>query len=333
MSVAVVRRAGGGMRRAGVVIGLVLALLLGALPAGAGTPVAPPAPRPAPALAAPAEVKGPPPSLSGAAGGRSSGTRSAQAGAQAAESAPVTNYFYAAASTRRATEGTQVRAQISKPELAPGDHHSLFEVAAQSADGKHIVEVGWTVDRALNGDDRPHLFVYHWVDRNPGCYNGCGFVQVDDDVVAGMELPFEAAATLAAPGETLTSAAVAAPAEGVFAIRHRNRRWWVGYNGVWFGYFPDSLWSNGFTQAGLVQWFGEVAASSSAPCSDMGTGVLGTAPAATLVSEIALLDKGSPVPPSTISLYNPNPALYVAESLGADTAGLGAVRYGGPGAC
>ncbi len=318
------------MRRASVVLGLVLALLLGALPAGAGTPVAPPATPPAPAPAIPLAVKGPPPSLSG---GRSRGTGAQQATAQAADAAAVTTYFYAAASTRRATEGTQVRAQISKPELASGDHHSLFEVAAQSADGKHIVEVGWTVDRALNGDDRPHLFVYHWVDRSPGCYNGCGFVQVDDDIVAGMELPYQAAAPLAAPAESLTAATAAAPAEGVFAIRHRNRRWWVGYNGVWFGYFPDSLWSNSFTQAGLVQWFGEVAASSSTPCSDMGTGVLGTEPAATLVSEIALLDKGAPVAPGTISLYNPNRTLYVAESLGADAAGLGAVRYGGPGAC
>lgn len=47
----------------------------------------------------------------------------------------------------------------------------------QSEDGRHIVEVGWTVDRELNGDAQPHLFVYHWVDGQATCYNGCGFVQ------------------------------------------------------------------------------------------------------------------------------------------------------------
>ena len=31
--------------------------------------------------------------------------------------------------------------------------------------------------RRVTGDEDPHLFVYHWVNRQTSCYNACGFVQ------------------------------------------------------------------------------------------------------------------------------------------------------------
>lgn len=45
-----------------------------------------------------------------------------------------------------------------RPYLAPGDYHSLAELAVQTADFRQTIEVGWTVDRGLDGDDLPHLF-------------------------------------------------------------------------------------------------------------------------------------------------------------------------------
>ena len=45
--------------------------------------------------------------------------------------------------------------RFAKPALATSDYHSLAELAVQSADGNHIVEVGWNVDRVVNGDDDP----------------------------------------------------------------------------------------------------------------------------------------------------------------------------------
>ena len=80
--------------------------------------------------------------------------------------------------------------------MATGDFHSLAELAVLSSDGQQIVEVGWTVDRGLNGDDDPHLFVFHWVDGVGTCYNGCGFVPITDGSnlgdAAGMTLPVSA---------------------------------------------------------------------------------------------------------------------------------------------
>jgi hypothetical protein len=57
-----------------------------------------------------------------------------------------------------------------------------------TTDRNFIVEVGWTVDDSLNGDYRPHLFVYHWVNNGETCYNGCGFVQVKSPYSPGMAL-------------------------------------------------------------------------------------------------------------------------------------------------
>ena len=38
--------------------------------------------------------------------------------------------------------------------------HSLQQLAVMTTNRNFIVEVGWTVDNSLNGEYRPHLFVY-----------------------------------------------------------------------------------------------------------------------------------------------------------------------------
>jgi hypothetical protein len=48
---------------------------------------------------------------------------------------------------------------VARPELAKVDSHSLAELAAESADARNIVEVGWTVDRSLFKDvTHPNLY-------------------------------------------------------------------------------------------------------------------------------------------------------------------------------
>lgn len=190
-------------------------------------------------------------------------------------------YHYASAYQFAESDGTYANLVIGKPELAKKDYHTLTEIAVQSADGSQIVEVGWTVDRSVNKDEDPHLFVYHWVDGQETCYNKCGFVPYSQTVLPGDTLPV-----------------------GVnkrFGIQFYNGSWWIAYDSEWLGYFPGDLWDGKFTRSGLIQWFGEVAASSSDPCTDMGTG--------------ASADNTAAARAGTISLINgPEPAIQVRSS-------------------
>jgi hypothetical protein len=165
-------------------------------------------------------------------------------------------YLYNAGSQYAETDGFYTNVTIAKPVLAKNDYHTLGELALQSADGKQIVEVGWNVDRVVNGDDDPHLFVYHWVNRVPSCYNGCGFVQYSKNIK---------------PGDTLSY-----DVTKKFGIQYFNGAWWIAFDSEWIGYFPEQLWNDEgikFSRSGLVQVFGEVAASRTDTCSSMGNGV------------------------------------------------------------
>lgn len=168
--------------------------------------------------------------------------------------------------------GASVKLWRARPNLDPADanSHSLQELAVQSVDQLQIVEVGWTVDRSLNGDTAPHLFVYHWVDGIPTCYNGCGFVQTSTRVV---------------PGEKLSSGAFS-----TFRIEHVGDEWQISLDGTMFGYFPDSLWGGStFTQPLLIQAFGEVASTSTPTCNQMGTGQYAESPASSAIEDFTLL--------------------------------------------
>jgi Neprosin len=163
------------------------------------------------------------------------------------------DYLYALGKQEATVDGVAAQLTVAKPKLGAADWHSLAEIAVQSADGQQVVEVGWNVDRVTNGDENTHLFVYHWVDGKATCYNGCDFV------------PY-AGATIA-PGATL-AADVIKP----FGIQYSAGNWWIAYDSAWIGYFPDKIWNSTFTKGGLVQVFGEIAASSTAPCTEMGNG-------------------------------------------------------------
>lgn len=55
---------------------------------------------------------------------------------------------------------------ISKPSVSFYDYHSLAEITAEN--NGQIVEIGWTV--AIPFLD-PQIFVFHWINGQPTCYN------------------------------------------------------------------------------------------------------------------------------------------------------------------
>jgi hypothetical protein len=178
-------------------------------------------------------------------------------------------YNYVAASQYVNASGASITMLQAQPELDPsdGDAHSLQELAIESTDGQQIVEVGWTVDRGLNGDALPHLFTFHWINGQPTCYNACNFVSTSSTK----------------PGDPVT---VGTSAE--YGIVHRTGKWWITYGGHNIGYYPDSEWNGTFTQFGLVQAFGEVASQAKHSCSDMGNGRRGTRPTSSMISSFTL---------------------------------------------
>lgn len=119
-------------------------------------------PRPAPGRSTAPSPPGNPPT-----GVNPTGVAPTQADPCPAQPTGVPQYHYAGAYQYVTTSGVAAYLDQPQPCLATSDNHSLAEISVQSADGRQIVEVGWTVDRELNGDAQPHLFVYHWVDRSP----------------------------------------------------------------------------------------------------------------------------------------------------------------------
>ncbi len=166
-------------------------------------------------------------------------------------------YYVGASQSNFSGTGASVSIAQADPKVGTSDMHSLAELAVQSPDGQQIVEVGWVVANQINGDNLAHLFVYHWVNRVSSCYNGCGFVALKGTYYAGE--PIQAGTT------------------GKFKIQYSNNQWQIYYNNTELGYYPESLWGGYFIKTGLIQVFGEVAASmTQLPKTQMGNGVLGS---------------------------------------------------------
>jgi hypothetical protein len=197
------------------------------------------------------------------------------------------------------------------PAIAIADAHSLGEIGLSSMDGRQIVEIGWHVDVRVNGDAQPRLFVFHWIDGAATCYNACGWVQVSTTNRPGMRI---------APGEYAD-----------YLIQRQGQDWWLYYNDDALGYFPGSLWTaagTSYTDVGIAQWFGEIAAASPESCSEMGNGVFGNDPAATTMSELTLVSAtGAQVAASADIGTISNPAYY---NIGQTTPT--SFGFGGPGA-
>jgi hypothetical protein len=147
------------------------------------------------------------------------------------------------------------------------DWHSLGEFAAMSSNQQQIVEVGYTVDPAVNktggvGVTTPRPFVFSWVNGVAGVYNGGAFVPTAGvSVVPGV--------TNLTPGAYIT-----------VGIWHDDTQhlWWIKWGTEWIGYYPDTQWSGAtppatFVQMQKIQLFGEIASAKSKSCSDFGMGI------------------------------------------------------------
>jgi neprosin-like protein len=183
-------------------------------------------------------------------------------------------YHYSGGQQFVMADGVYANLKPFAPFVATYDYHSLEEITAEAAGtgGQNIIEVGWTVDRqGVNGLDytNPHLFVGRWLNGAFGGYNGGGFVQL--------------ASPAPQAGQAVTTDINISK---TFSILHSGTAWWVGYNGSWAGYFPDTIWTGAFVQGSLFQGFMEVASKYTRSCTDMGSGVLGSASGGTGIGQV-----------------------------------------------
>ena len=212
-------------------------------------------------------------------------------------------YHDVGATQRTGSDGGFALLTVAQPYVEPGDSHSLAAVAARSVDGWDNVQVGWTVDPVLNGDDKPHLFVFYRSNQTNACYNVCGFEPYGPSTIH--------------PG-----AALPVGATKKFGIQHSGDRWWVAYDTQWIGSFPDTLWSGAFTRTGAVQYFGEVAAPTAEPyCTWMGTGYSPDSTQSARFSSITLINGDN----STLAI-DPIDNVYGVQQLSGTS-----IRFGGPG--
>jgi hypothetical protein len=210
-------------------------------------------------------------------------------------------YTYAQGRQVGDLSGAAANLTIASPKVQPGDWHSLAEIAVQSLDGQQVIEVGWTVDRLVNdGSDDPHLFVFNWIDGGPQCYNGCGYIPAKGASIK--------------PGDTLPLGFKN------FGIQHIGDGWWIAYDTEWIGMFPDSNWKGGYTRAGQVQYYGEVASSDPTTCTQMGNGNSPETSAAARFGSVVYVDG----PPVNLAVRSTNESLYSTNRLNDRT-----FRYGG----
>lgn len=214
-------------------------------------------------------------------------------------------YDYANGAESATARGASVVLFQARPEINLNDAgtHSLQELAVEDAQGRQIVEIGWTVDLGLNGDTRPHLFVYHWVDGVGKGYNRPGFTRTSKSIKPGM--------------------AVAGGRPARFAIAYSSHRWWLSYNGHRFGYYRASLWGNRYTKAGLVQAFGEVSSATGRTCNDMGNGRFGSSSHASYIKDFRLIGSSAP---SRLTISATSPKRYSVGHRHSTS-----FRLGGPG--
>lgn len=243
-------------------------------------------------------------------------------------------------------DGIRSTMTIEQPYLDTADYHSLMELAAiksivpstGGAAQRNIVEIGWTVDRALNGGSAvPHLFVFAWKNGVGLGYNAAGgFV---DNGTCGTN----AGASLSADVGTQKG----------FILQYRTvaggaavEGWWAWHgnsafsSGCWVGHWPATIWTTGvptvtgFTGPGEAHWFGEtVVDSAGAKCSDMGDGTLGSTYTAPIAQASDPAWVSSARLTSGATLTNASLTPFASHSTAYDTGAFSAttVLLGGPG--
>jgi hypothetical protein len=249
--------------------------------------------------------------------------------AKATAPANDATYFYNTGEMSGRAAGAYANISVQKPKVASTDYHSLAEVAIRDEAGTgQMIEIGWTVDPGLNGNDDPHLFVFSWINGVPQGYN---------TEKLSTFVPFVNVSGITAKA-TLSDIGV----KHQLGFTYFGGNWWAAFDKLWIGHFPGSAWTNAgatFDETGVVQVFGEVAARGDAPCTDMGNGVSGTSSDAAKVNPVGWAtdqDKtdGLITPPSSadmdISGSDNATGLYQVYTYATTKQ---AFRYGGPGAC
>ncbi len=155
------------------------------------------------------------------------------------------------------------------------------------------------------------LFVFHWKDWVPTCYNACGWVQYSSTYFPGQSL-------VALKGKQVYVGYV-----------FYQGNWWAWFDNQWLGYYPGTEWNGEYTLANTIQWFGEVSTHNGVPPkTDMGNGSFPAVGSA--ASMITLCDV---VARDWVCWYRDQQMLSATVAADYDIArtGFGSVRYGGPG--
>jgi Neprosin len=184
-------------------------------------------------------------------------------------------YNYVTAYVYHTNEGASDLLKQAEPKLARNAWHSLEEIAVRSVNSDQTVEIGWTSQKTAGSTDSrvpARLFVYHWVNGKGTCYSSasdwCGFVSTSKTIRPMME--------------------VGAGKLRLYSIHYSHGRWNLGYDHKTFGYFPERDWNGHYTQAGYVETFGEIAATSKRTCTQMGNGLGPENPKASEIADFKL---------------------------------------------
>ncbi len=220
-------------------------------------------------------------------------------------------FYYGPASFATVADGGGMTMRIDRPSFS-GFGHTLDEIAVQGgASNGNIVEIGWNLSTSQYPDADPHLFVFHWIDVTPTCYDGCGWVQYSGTYFPGMNL----------------SSLVGQQVYIGYVFYQGN--WWAWFDNQWLGYFPGSEWGGAYTRSNMIQWFGEVATDNGIPPNvQMGNGLFPTNAAAAVNRTLCDVDAAAWVCwyRDLQSLGPTYPPYYDIRRTG-----FGETRYGGPG--
>src|SRR5437762_1721888 len=220
-------------------------------------------------------------------------------------------YYYGPAAFSRVSDGGGMNMTIERPSFSGGGH-SLDEIAVQGGSGDgNIIELGWNLSQSQYGDSNPHLFIFHWINWGPTCYDACGWVQYSATYFPGMNLTPIAGRTV------------------YIGYVFYEGNWWAWFDNQWLGYFPGSIWSGAYTQNDMIQWFGEVATDNGVPPNvDMGNGRRPTDTAAAKNSTLCDVDAAAWVCwYRDMQSLGPNYPPYFDIR----RTGFGETRFGGPG--
>jgi hypothetical protein len=223
-------------------------------------------------------------------------------------------YYYGSAAFSTVADGGGMTQSIEKPQYvnSGGAGHTLDELAVQGGTNNgNIVEIGWLVSSEQYGNANPHIFVFHWKDWNPTCYDGCGWVQWSNTYRPGMDL-----------GNAIGK-------KVYIGWVYYQGNWWAWFDNQWMGYFPGSEWNGNYKKTSLIQWFGEVASVNGIPPkTDMGDGQLPASTGAASMSTLCDVDAKA-----WVCWYRDKQSLSrtVPNYYDISRVSFGATRYGGPG--